>query len=207
VRVTPDGTITTKGDAKPTPDPFTVRRGAVTARVVMHIPAAGRVLAFLVSPMGLLWLAAGAIMLFVMPLLERRQEAEQDALDGVRAELHAISEELARLRTEPVQVEVAPAEVEPMPEPVPDLDPMPTPSVDVDAHADAITTSIDWVDLETLDESHLEPHWPEPPEFLPDYVPVGSERAAAAEPAVAPEPEPVTYMVRRRSGGLLARLR
>jgi signal peptidase I len=196
VRVAPDGTITTKGDARPTPDPFTVKRSALTAKVVMHIPAGGRVLAFLVSPLGLLWLAAGAVMLFFMPLLERRQAAEQDALDGLRVELHAISEELARLRTEPVQAEPAAAEEEPMP----------TPAAETTAEtveAVELETSIDWLDLETHDESHLAPHWPEPAEFLPGYVPFGREPASEAQP----ELEPITYVVRRRSGGLLARLR
>jgi signal peptidase len=188
VRVTPDGTITTKGDARPTPDPFTVKRGAVKAKVVMHIPAAGHVFAFLASPMGLLWLAGGAVMLFLLPVLERRQEAEHDALEGLRAELQTISAELARLRSEPVQPPPPAAEEEPVP-----------------SSTAATSTSIDWVDLETQDESHLKPHWPEPPEFLADYAPVGRE--GASEPMPAPEPEPITYVVRRRSGGLLTRLR
>src|SRR3954447_19610121 len=49
VRVTPDGTITTKGDAKSRPDPFSVKRDAVSARVLTHIPAGGRVIAFFMS--------------------------------------------------------------------------------------------------------------------------------------------------------------
>jgi signal peptidase I len=186
VRVTPDGNITTKGDAKPDADPFTVRRGSVSAKVVMHIPAAGHVFAFLVSPMGLLWIAGGAVMLFLLPVMERRQELEQDQFEAMRAELHTITEELTKLRTEPVQLEPATAEEEPMPSP------------DI-----AATTKVDWVDLETQDESHLKPHWPEPPEFLPSYVPVGRDAAPQPEP----ELEPATYVVRRRSGGLLARLR
>jgi signal peptidase I len=201
VSVAPDGTITTKGDAKPSPDPFKVRRDAITAKVVMHIPAAGRVLAFLVSPMGLLWLVGGAVMLFVLPFMERRQEAEEAELDqlaAMRAELHAITEELSRLRTEPVpvipvepepvQLDAEPAEEEPMPF--------------------VAAPTVDWLDLETEDESHLEPHWPEPAEFLPGYAPLGRETAPReAEPEPQPEPEPLTYVVRRRSGGLLARLR
>jgi signal peptidase I len=104
VRVAPDGSITTKGDARKAPDPFSVRRSAVSAKVVTHIPAAGRVTAFLMSPMGLLWLAGGAVMLFVLPRLERRQEveeAEHEALLALRAELHAVTEELQRLREGP----------------------------------------------------------------------------------------------------------
>jgi signal peptidase I len=201
VRVTADGTISTKGDARPAPDPFTIHRSAVTAKVVTHIPAAGHVMAFLMSPMGLLWIAGGVAMFVVIPLLERRQEAEraeQDQLAAVRAELHTITEELTRLRVDPapqdpVQVEAAPAEEEPMPF--------------------VAAPTVDWLDLETEDESQLEPHWPEPPEFLPSYVAVGREAAppehAETEPEAeaAPELEPVTYVVRRRSGGLLARLR
>src|SRR4051812_45405017 len=185
VRLNADGTITTKGDARPTADPFTVRRTAVTSRVVFDVPAAGRVLAFLMSPLGLLWIVGGVAMFFVLPLFERRQEAaeaEHATLAAVQAELQSISGELARLRaepvpepaaepaTEPVQLEAPPAEEEPMPS------------------ADTLTPKIDWLDLETMDESHLEPHWPEPPEFMPGYVPFGQE--PALEPQPEPEPEP-----------------
>jgi hypothetical protein len=199
VRVNADGTIATKGDAKPRPDPFTVARGAVGARVVMHVPAAGRVIAFLMSPMGLLWIAAGAVMLFVMPFVERRQEVEeteQEQLAAMRAELHTIAAEIGRLRAEPVQEEPVQAEpVEAEPEPAEEeATPLEVPATDE-------MPVVDWTDLETVDEPDLEPHWPEPPEFLPGYVPVGREAEAV------PEAEPLTYVVRRRSGGLLARLR
>ena len=166
VRVSANGAINTKGDAKPRPDPFSVRRDAVSAKVVLHVPAAGRLFAFLVSPMGLLWIAGGALMFFVMPHLERRQEAEeaeQDALAAMHAELLAISEELARLRAE-----AAPA----VAEPEPDLQPT------------TYMPAVDWTELETTPD-------PEP----------------AAEPEPVPAPAPVTYVVRRRSGGLLGRLR
>ena len=183
IRLNSDGTIQTKGDARPTPDPFTIRSTSITARVVFDVPAAGRVLAFLMSPLGLLWIVGGVAMFFVLPLFERRQEeaeAEHATLAAMQTELTVISGELARLRAQPVQIEAPPAEDEPM------------------SSADS-TPKIDWLDLETMDESHLEPHWPEPPEFLPSYTPYGQEPA--------PELEPVshTYTVRRRSGGLLSR--
>jgi signal peptidase I len=104
VRIAPNGAITTKGDAKPTPDPFTVPASSVHTRVLFAVPAAGRIVAFLSSPMGLLWLAAGGVLLVGLPLFERRQateESEQDALAAMRAELHTISEEITRIRTEP----------------------------------------------------------------------------------------------------------
>ncbi len=168
VRIAPDGSITTKGDARKTPDPFTVHRSAVSAKVLLHIPAAGRVMAFLMSPMGLLWIAGGAVLLFVMPSLERRHEAEaaeQETLAALRAELHAITEQLAQLQPpQPAPVEEEP---EPEPEPEPDAEILP---------------AVDWTELETMPE-------PEP----------------RPEPEVVPEP--VTYVVRRRSGGLLGRLR
>src|SRR3954454_6366693 len=49
VRISPSGDIPTKGYAPPHPDPFTVRRGSVNARVAGHIPAAGHVVAFFTS--------------------------------------------------------------------------------------------------------------------------------------------------------------
>ena len=105
VRVAPDGRVTTKGDARPKPDPFTVSRSAVEAEVVFTLPAAGRVLAFLGSTLGLIWLAAGALFLIVMPLLERQREGAGGAVEGVeemRSELHsdmeAVLAELVRLQ-------------------------------------------------------------------------------------------------------------
>jgi signal peptidase I len=195
VRVSPTGAVTTKGEAKPTPDPFTVPASVIRNRVLFSVPAVGRVIAFLSSPMGLFWLAAGAVLLIGLPLFERRQEAErheQDALEAMREELHTISQEITRLRTEPV----APVEaVEPVESPEPAIEPVAEP---------ADTPTVDWTELETTpDPDDLHAPWPEPPEFLPAYEPVGHERVADPEP----EPEPLTYVVRRRSGGLLARLR
>ena len=162
VRLNTDGTIQTKGDARPTPDPFTVRRDSIQARVLFHIPAAGRVFAFLTSPLGLLWIVGGVAMFFVLPRFERRDEAaeaEHATLAAMQAELESISGELARLRQQPAAGSPQPAEPEPESQPPVD-DAMP---------------KIDWLDLETF-----------------------------AEPE-QPEPEPVTYTVRRRSGGLLSR--
>ena len=41
VKIAPNGDITTKGDARKTPDPFTVTASSVSARVVTTIPAGG----------------------------------------------------------------------------------------------------------------------------------------------------------------------
>jgi signal peptidase I len=101
VRIAPGGDIVTKGDARPKPDPFTVRRGAVTARVVATIPAGGQVIAFLTSGLGLVWIAGGVLLLVVLPLAERRRDAraeDQETLAALRSELRTISEELALLR-------------------------------------------------------------------------------------------------------------
>src|SRR4051812_30596763 len=67
----PDGTVTTQGDARRTPDPFSVPRTTLTTKVVARIPAAGQALAFLGSGIGLLWLGSGVILLFAMPLTDR----------------------------------------------------------------------------------------------------------------------------------------
>jgi signal peptidase I len=132
VRIAADGKITTKGDARPHDDPFTVTRADVNAKVVAHIPAAGRVIAFLMSPMGLLWIAGGAVMLFVLPFLDRRQEmeqAERDALADMRDELQRMSDELVRLRTEPVVILREPEPVAPEPEAVaPEPEPVAEPA-------------------------------------------------------------------------------
>src|SRR4051794_20363857 len=106
-RIAPDGTVTTKGDARKEPDPFTVPRRALSAHVIAHVPAAGRAMAFFTSPLGLLWLAGGAVLLFGMPLLEGRREGQRtlaDELQHLRAERAAsdqrrdeLSQELARV--------------------------------------------------------------------------------------------------------------
>lgn len=96
-----DGRITTKGDARERPDPFTVPSSAVRSHVVLTLPAAGRIFAFLVSPLGLIWLAGGVVLLFALPLIERQRDArgaEQERLDGLREELRRVHEELALIR-------------------------------------------------------------------------------------------------------------
>jgi signal peptidase I len=104
VKVAPNGQITTKGDARSKPDPFTISRRSVRAHVVATVPAAGRVLAFLTSTLGLVWLAGGVLLLIVLPLFERQRdmrEREEETLESLRVELRAISEELALLRSAP----------------------------------------------------------------------------------------------------------
>lgn len=105
VRIGGDGQIRTKGDARKAADPFTVSRDAVQAEVVFTMPAAGRVLAFLGSTLGLIWLAAGALFLVIIPLLERQRESaggNVEGLDEMRTELHsdmeAVLAELERLQ-------------------------------------------------------------------------------------------------------------
>jgi hypothetical protein len=119
VRISPNGQITTKGDARDKPDPFTVNRRSVESRVVGTVPAAGRVVAFMTSTLGLIWLGGGVLLLIVLPLFERQRdmsEREEETLDALRAELRSISEEIALLRSAPpaydpyeVTVEMPPA--------------------------------------------------------------------------------------------------
>jgi len=102
VSISADGAVTTKGDAFKVPDDFTVPQTALTTKVVTSVPAAGRALAFLGSPLGLLWLVGGGVVMFGMPLLERyrdgqhRERAERDELHDV---LETITGELTLLRS------------------------------------------------------------------------------------------------------------
>src|SRR3954467_3140197 len=94
VSVSPAGLVTTKGDAKPQPDPFTTRASTIRARVVLTVPAAGQVFAFLMSPMGLLWIGAGVVLLIGLPLFERQRasrEAGQQSLAELHEELRAVT--------------------------------------------------------------------------------------------------------------------
>jgi signal peptidase I len=91
VRISADGTVTTKGDARKDPDPFTVPRRAIGAHVIAHVPGGGRIGAFLTSPLGVIWLGGGALMLIGLPLLERRRDGQST----VAVELHQLRVERA----------------------------------------------------------------------------------------------------------------
>jgi signal peptidase I len=106
VKIDPDGTVITKGDAHDQPDPFSVPRASLTTVVVATVPAAGRLLAFLGSGLGLIWLAGGALLLIGMPLLDHfrdGQRRELDERDDMRSALQSVSEELTLLRADRVQ--------------------------------------------------------------------------------------------------------
>jgi signal peptidase I len=103
VKISPEGDVTTQGDAHKQPDDFTVPRAALTTRVVTSVPAAGRVLAFLGSPLGLLWLVGGGVMLVAMPLVERHRDSrrrEESTAADVHATLRQVTEELVLLRAD-----------------------------------------------------------------------------------------------------------
>jgi signal peptidase I len=111
VAITPGGQVQTKGDARQQKDPFTVSRKSLSARVVATIPAAGRIFAFLVSPLGLIWLIGGGVLLFGMPLFENRRDhhqREQQTLEEMRRELQAMSAELRALTAAPREEVVEP---------------------------------------------------------------------------------------------------
>jgi hypothetical protein len=103
VAITPDGTVTTQGDAYEKPDPFTVPSTTLTTSVVAHVPAGGQVLAFLGSPFGLFWLLSGGVLLFGMPLLDRYRASQQRGND-LEEQLAAMTAALEKL---PAQIEQA----------------------------------------------------------------------------------------------------
>ena len=74
IEVTEDGLIRTQGDNLEEPDPFAVPASAVAKRVVVVIPGAGQLVAFLFSPYGLLWIAAGFILFVIMPFFDSQNE-------------------------------------------------------------------------------------------------------------------------------------
>ena len=209
VKVSPAGGVTTKGDARAKPDPFTIRRNAIKGRVVWSIPAAGQVVAFLTSTMGLLWLAAGAVLLVGLPLLERQRdarEAEQEALTGLRDELRGMSDELAALRDATLWQRAAEREAEPeAPEPVP-VDP-----------AEPEPVTVECMELEPVAVASPElEHWSAEPEAfsfhidwstLPDVDPFVKPKLLAKPAPLAeaptPAPPPAPVVVKRRRGGFV----
>jgi signal peptidase I len=117
VKVARNGDITTKGDARQKPDPFTVRRHSAESRVVATIPSGGHLVAFFTSTVGLVWLAGGVLLLLVLPLVERNRDLrdrEEETLEGLRSELRAISDELALLRSGALPAAVDPAPADPV---------------------------------------------------------------------------------------------
>jgi signal peptidase I len=113
-----DGLVTTQGDARKDPDPFTVPREALSERVVTHLPAAGQVLGFFTSTLGLLWMGGGAVLFFGLPLLERSRQATTEREDrerlleeALQASIAAQAELAAQLADLPARLERAIAAV------------------------------------------------------------------------------------------------
>src|SRR4051812_36298365 len=105
-----DGQVTTKGDARPEADPFKVPSSALTSKVIAHVPAGGRALAFLSSGPGLLWLISGGVLLLGMPLLDRQRDGrrrEEEASADLHAQLASLSEALEDLRVERLKEQLA----------------------------------------------------------------------------------------------------
>ena len=74
IEVTEDGLVRTQGDNLDKPDPFAVPVSEVTERAVTVIPGAGQLVAFLFSPYGIMWMAAGVFLLVVMPFFDGQRE-------------------------------------------------------------------------------------------------------------------------------------
>ena len=95
VKIDADDVVTTKGDAYEKPDPFDVPRSALTTKVVATVPAAGRLLAFLGSGLGLAWLVGGGLLFVGMPLLERYRDSQRREF-GDRESLHSVLQSVNR---------------------------------------------------------------------------------------------------------------
>ncbi len=74
IEITEDGLVRTQGDNLDKPDPFAVPVSSVSKRAVTVIPGAGQMIGFLFSPYGLLWMAAGVLLLIVMPFFDGQRE-------------------------------------------------------------------------------------------------------------------------------------
>ena len=74
IEVTEDRLVRTQGDNLDKPDPFAVPTSAVTEQVITVIPGAGEFIAFMFSPYGLLWMAAGVFLFVIMPFFDSHRE-------------------------------------------------------------------------------------------------------------------------------------
>jgi signal peptidase I len=230
VRITPDGRITTKGDARREPDPFTIDGRSVDTKVFTTIPSAGRAMAFLTSTLGLIWLGLGALLLIVVPLFDRQreaQQAEQEGIEELGSEVHVVLEEVVRLQAQVSSEAYARAELErtlrelnagtvmlreelvaalaASPPAVADPEPVAEP-VTVESDAVTVEPPAETVEFEAVTiESAAITIEPEPVTVEPEAITIEPEPATVEpEPAAAPAPPPV---VRRRSGGLVGRAR
>jgi len=99
------GLVQTKGDNLHQPDPFAVPVGDVHERVRAVVPSAGRVVGFVLSPFGLVWLGAGAVLLVGMPMVDLQRERVRvervslTALDGVQSNLRSLEARLGSVNT------------------------------------------------------------------------------------------------------------
>ena len=96
------GEVTTQGDNLGDPDPFTVPVSSVDRRVLTELPGAGRVIAFAFSPFGLLWIASGILLFFILPLRNSTEEIRLDLEELRRAppvppEMEQTNQTLAQL--------------------------------------------------------------------------------------------------------------
>lgn len=100
VRISEDGKVFTKGDARDKRDPFTVPLDEVNARVVGEVPGVGQIVAFFTSPLGLIWLVAGVLLFILIPYFELRRDqvelekAELGSVASLRMELHQVAQRL-----------------------------------------------------------------------------------------------------------------
>jgi hypothetical protein len=74
IAVTGDGLVRTKGDHLDDPDPFAVPKSEVHQALFAVVPGAGRLVAFLTSAYGLLWIGAGIVLFMVLPFLDGQRE-------------------------------------------------------------------------------------------------------------------------------------
>lgn len=91
-----DGRVTTQGDQHEHPDPFTVPVEAVGQRAVAAVPFAGYALAFLRSPVGMIWLLGGLVLLAV-----RQRRPDDESAPATAADLQALRADLAELLSAP----------------------------------------------------------------------------------------------------------
>lgn len=93
VRMNLDGTITTKGDANSTVDPWTVPPSAVIGGVVASVPQLGYWLMYLRSPVGFASVLVGGLVLWQIWSLTRSSPPEKKPVRARHLELATVTSE------------------------------------------------------------------------------------------------------------------
>src|SRR3546814_4969117 len=85
-----DGRVITQGDNLDSPDPVDAPLRAIDRERRTVVPGAGRMVSFVTSPFGLIWIGTGVFMFFIFPVMERKKERHEVETVETKAQLQHV---------------------------------------------------------------------------------------------------------------------